>query len=871
MTLSLATIRAAQYVFSLILIAGAYFLLGMFGEMFKVLPSNSGGFWPPAGIALGAMLLMGKRIWPGIFIGNFCISAYAFGFNEASVPIYFATGMGAVLSAWVGACAIERFVGFPNPLTDEVSILTFMFVGGPLSCLIPATVGITAMYLKDIISLTEIPVNWFNWWIGDTMGVLVFTPILLIFFSEPRQIWSQRLNSVGFPLVLTFGLVALLHVYVRQVEEKQQQQQFVDQTTTLSQALINRIQSNIQAIEAVRNFFYGSQKVEESEFTLFTRQSLSQFREIVEVSWIDFDPNGGSKVAFTSSLKQAENIQGVLNPSLPENIIRMIKRVSLRPGKMVITIDNGKAWLITPVFIEKETDETHLLGLILTSVSLADMVQSAFHNLKTEGCLLTISIADSDGLEKGIIYADSEIDFARYKVGRQFSATIANQYRWLFTFYRDSVIANSRIHWPLWWVLISGLLFTSFLGMGLLTLTGRYFRTESIVEERTTALRQAKEAAETANITKSQILANISHELRTPLNGILGFTQLLQKKSSFSEEDKKKIQIIRQCSEDLLTLITGILDISSFQSNQMKLGASEFDFHAFLTQIMEIFELQAKEKQLELIVENNVTPRYLVGDDKRIRQIIMNLLDNAFKYTDKGRITVSSSYQNGHLLLSVRDTGSGIAEKDLEKIFKPFEQINESDYAKPGVGLGLAITHELVNIMGGGISVKSQHGIGSVFSVSLPLPTSASPYLVFPHARGIETQNESTLHVLIADDNEINLLLLANMLELQGCQVDSAINGMEALQLLTAKPYQLALIDLNMPVMTGLELLKEIRKLNLTLKIAAISAYADENKVAEALAAGFDDYLTKPVDEDRLIALIKSVTPSETLYKVHQG
>jgi signal transduction histidine kinase len=860
MTLGFAIIRATHYVFSIILIAGVYLLLGLFGELFKVSPSNSGGFWPPAGIALGVMLLWGKRVWPGVFIGNFCISSYAFGFDGTYAPVYLATSLGAVLCAGSGAYAIERIVGFPDPLIEDKNILTFMLIGGPLTCLIPATLGMTAMYLKGIVSLTEIPANWFSWWVADTMGVLVFTPLMLIFFSEPRQIWRKRLTSVGLPLILTFGLVAVLYVYVSRLEQKQQQQQFIEQTATLSQALVNRIQGNVQAVEAVRNFFYGSRQVEEAEFDLFTRQSLSQFSEIIAFSWINFDRSGDGRITFISSLKNPEEIERVFGPPFTQNIIKKIKGLPLSPERISITTANDKAWLITPVFIPEETDKTLPPGVILTAVSVPEMVRSAFHNLKTEGCLLTIGIADNNGSENELVYADSEIDFELYTFGQQFSVTIAGQYRWLLTFYRDLSAASSYIHWPLWWVLISGLLFTGLLGMGLLTLTGRYFRTESIVEERTAALRQAKEAAETANMTKSQILANISHELRTPLNGILGFTQLLQKKSSLVEEDKKKILIIRQCSEDLLTLISGILDISSFQSNKIKLGASEFDFHAFLTQIMEIFALQAKEKQLELIVENHVAPRYLIGDEKRIRQILMNLLDNALKYTDTGRITVSSSYRNGHLLLSIQDTGRGIAEKDLEKIFKPFEQINESDYAKPGVGLGLAITHELVNIMGGGISVTSQYGKGSVFSVSLPLPASESGYRVFSHPLRIETEKEDTVHVLIADDNEINLLLLANMLELQGCKVDSAINGREALQLILANSYQLALIDLNMPVMTGLELLKEIRKQPITVKIAAISAYADENKVTEALSAGFDDYLTKPVDEDRLIALIKSVS-----------
>jgi CheY-like chemotaxis protein len=248
----------------------------------------------------------------------------------------------------------------------------------------------------------------------------------------------------------------------------------------------------------------------------------------------------------------------------------------------------------------------------------------------------------------------------------------------------------------------------------------------------------------------------------------------------------------------------------------------------------------------------------LIGDPKRIRQVIVNLLDNAIKYTEQGRVTLTSNYFDGNWRITIEDTGCGIAEQDLESIFAPFKQLNEDEFVRPGLGLGLAITRELIHLMGGTIGVTSRPGIGSNFSVSLPLP-SAGDEPVEQALRPVQKPLDGPLRVLIADDSQINLLLLANLLELEGCNVDAAANGKEALALIQRNEYRLALVDLNMPVMSGLELLMSVKKLGKTLKMVAVSAYAEESRINDALAAGFDAYLTKPIHDEELAALLNSV------------
>ncbi|HSN22850.1 MAG TPA: response regulator, partial [Methylomicrobium sp.] len=383
--------------------------------------------------------------------------------------------------------------------------------------------------------------------------------------------------------------------------------------------------------------------------------------------------------------------------------------------------------------------------------------------------------------------------------------------------------------------------------------------TELIIKERTDQLEKAKIAAEEANEEKSRFLANISHELRTPLNAILGFSQLLLKKRTLLKEDYEQIKTIKECSHHLLELINGILDIASIESNKVRTDIQIFDSHNLLTHIIDMCRLNAESKRLKLIIHTSPIPRLLWGDPKRIRQVFVNVLDNAIKYTDEGWVALTSDYKEGQWRMIIEDSGRGITEQDLESIFTPFLQLNEDEFIRPGLGLGLAITRELIHIMGGTITVESQSGMGSTFSVALPLRKTDEGSLIQSGNSIVQHPVTGPLEVLIADDNQINLLLLANLLELEGCSVDSAVNGQEALVMMENRDYRLALVDLNMPVMNGLELLKTVRKRGKGLKMVAVSAYADENKINEALSAGFDAYLTKPIHDEELTALVNSL------------
>jgi len=391
---------------------------------------------------------------------------------------------------------------------------------------------------------------------------------------------------------------------------------------------------------------------------------------------------------------------------------------------------------------------------------------------------------------------------------------------------------------------------------------------EHRVKERTKELNEARKMAEAANAAKSQFLANMSHELRTPLNGILGYTQILVRDNTLTEKQKNALSVMHKSGEHLLLLINDILDLSKIESGKMELNPENVFLDDILNNIVEIIRIRAIQKNVQLVYQKSSdVPLNVRADAKRLRQILLNLLGNAIKFTPKGQVTFDVSMNRNAICFKIIDTGIGISVKHQKEIFQSFHQINTSISNVGGTGLGLAISKRLIKMMDSQLYLDSQPGKGSTFWFEVQL-SEVNIRQPLSTIQGIELSSNAgnQFKILIVDDEAENRVMLKEMLSPFGFNLFEAIDGVDALEKALEFMPDVILMDVSMPKMNGIEATSRVKSMPLLKNVIVIVVTAGvmNDAIKQCFEAGCDAFIPKPVQMDVMLSKLVHVLNIET-------
>ena len=525
--------NAIRYIGINLIVACSYFIFGYIGTLLASPPSHASPVWPASGLALAVALACGKRIIPGLFIGILAIQIYAFldfSLPENLLPSLISgtlSCIGSLTQAFLGVYLINHYVGKQNPLIKDKKIFNFFLYGGFISCLVAPTIGVTTIYFQGFITANDLPISWLTWWIGDVIGVLIFTPIILSLIAKPAHLWKGRRKSVGFPLFFAFVLVVSIFQYNQKQEIARITSIFEQQVNIFSSAFNTEVQHHVEVNEMLKGFYDSSQKVTKEEFASLTQPFLKKFKSIQALEWVSFVPKKSrhqfeNKEHFGVMIREPNQQKEMISAAsrdeyFPITFVQPYKGneralgfdIGTTPSALIAihkARDTGETAITTPLQLIQDLKKK--MGFVLYSPVYLKQVPTSS---------ITERINALEGFVAGVFRAEDEINevfsefpnlhllikiddsghefysnfpksntpnynfFSLHKVSQ---LAVANRI-WTITYQPSADFYHNQISWTLWWILLGGLVTTALTGMGLLMLTGRTLRTEDLVRIRT--------------------------------------------------------------------------------------------------------------------------------------------------------------------------------------------------------------------------------------------------------------------------------------------------------------------------------------------------------------------------------------------------
>ncbi|HZF14268.1 MAG TPA: ATP-binding protein [Thermoanaerobaculia bacterium] len=916
-----------------LLLAALYSLTARLGLLFALPPGYASPIWPPAGLSLGALLVFGGRAWPGVLLGSWIANAFRpEGLILDSVPVLVAVG--STFQALLGRVLVIRFCGRDAGLDSPGNVVRFV-AATVASCLTSATIGVFTLAVAGKLPLAEVPANWWTWYLGDSIGAVTFAPLVLLAVGRPRETWRPRRLTAGLPLLGSFVLCILLYLYVSGSEERRilgEMDRVADET---AQEIHNQVLSQTLALHALRGALAG-RPPDPAAFHSLAGELLVRLPGLRGVGWarrVRQADLPAAERALGSSLGQpfqiferdavgrrrpaaprAEHWPVILadpavthdrtvgfdlasEPARAEALARAARSGEVVCSRHLRLVQSGRDGVL--LFLSDHPADTPggvVNGLLVLGVEMDRLLSP----LAAAPAGVHWLVRELDAPGEPVLRGDPrDLAPVQQALGRRETVLSAAgafcrrtvevaDRRWEILAWRGRTSMMAEQGRLSWVVLVGALLASAVGGSLLLMVTGRNRVVEALVRQRTGELVAARDEAVRADRAKSEFLAAMSHEIRTPLNGVIGLADLLAS-GPLAPEQRDQAETIRSSGEVLLAILNDILDWAKIEAGRLDVERLPVDARAAVADTFALYRSRARDQGVKLVLDwPETVPRRVQADPMRLRQVLLNLVSNAVKFTPGGTVTVAARLdagdadtgEGGRLAIAVQDTGIGMDEVQRTRLFQPFTQGDASTTRRfGGTGLGLAITARLLEAMEGTITVASAPGSGSLFTVRLPLAggpaiadTDADVETARPPRSWIAVAEPCPGHrhrVLVAEDSPVNQKVAQAMLEYLGAEVECVDDGAQAVAATARTAYDLVLLDIYMPVLDGLEAARAIRAREAgdagdtggipRLRLVALTANAFAADRQACLAAGMDGFLTKPLTLETLRAALQAV------------
>ena len=764
---------------NILIIAGvtfAYIVTGYMGLMLAVPPGYATTIWPPSGIAVASVLLWGPMSLVGVFIGSnalnvlHSIEVWSLSNILQAQLIALPIAAGSTLQTWFARKLILRFTRYPNTFSSTKGIFIFSAIAGPVACVIAATVGVLTLFLNDVTGLSQLIKSWSVWWAGDTIGVLVFAPILIILLSSDVATSQRRKLIISASFLVSLTLAIGLFFWSKSAEGSRIKLGFREDVLVLNNKLSESLQSISVSLSALKGLYASSEHVNENEFKRFFAYLANANTQIDSAFWIqyvakadrqafeeEFGRNFGKyrkiwwfkdgqeisageqssyfPITFNVSRTVKADILGY-DPSSEQSRKRVMdkamrtKIAQATAPSVLVKESRGElsTILFMPVFAKEtltENIKSPLLGFVACLFYSDILIERAMLANRN----IVPVVHDLSSNETKLVYQSKQeyrTDFSLKRV-----VEFAGR-RWQVTYFPTEKYLKSNFDSVSKWVLFGCMIIVWMVGIIALLVTGYEENIRNEVEEKTAQLRDALAKAEFASKAKSQFLASMSHELRTPLNSIIGFTTRLTRNKNKIDPARveSSLEIISRNSKQLLHLINDILDLSKIEAGKADILKESVDLRRLFIDIENQVSPMAEEKNLVFSQEIQGEISGFSADRKKLFRILNNIVVNAIKYTEKGSVVMSAyihiQNQSRGVMFQVADTGIGISKEEVEDLFRPFTQLNSKIKDKvEGSGLGLSLVKEYVDLHGGHLSVDSEPEAGSIFKVWFPFDMTA--------------------------------------------------------------------------------------------------------------------------------------------------